>query len=58
MEDRKFGDIGNTQELQYRGGMYKISHWADLVTSHVIAGYQSTRLLYEFWRNCHTFYVF
>ena len=41
MEDRKFGDIGNTQELQYRGGMYKISHWADLVTSHVIAGYQS-----------------
>lgn len=41
MEDRKFGDIGNTQELQYRSGMYKISHWADLVTSHVIAGYQS-----------------
>lgn len=41
MEDRKFGDIGNTQELQYSGGMYKISHWADLVTSHVIAGYQS-----------------
>lgn len=41
MEDRKFGDIGNTQELQYRGGKYKISHWADLVTSHVIAGYQS-----------------
>ena len=27
--------------MQYRGGKYKISHWADLVTSHVIAGYQS-----------------
>lgn len=41
MEDRKFADIGNTQHLQYMGGMYKISHWADLITSHVIAGKQS-----------------
>ena len=41
MEDRKFGDIGNTQHLQYMGGMYKIAHWADLVTAHVIAGEQS-----------------
>ena len=38
MEDRKFADIGNTQELQFTEGVYKISTWADMVTSHVIAG--------------------
>ena len=41
MEDRKFADIGNTQELQYSYGIYKISNWADLITSQVIGGYQS-----------------
>lgn len=41
MEDRKFADIGNTQELQFTEGVYKISTWADMVTSHVIAGSQS-----------------
>ncbi|MGA9212267.1 orotidine-5'-phosphate decarboxylase [Kaistella sp.] len=41
MEDRKFADIGNTQELQFTHGMYKISTWADFVTSQVIAGYES-----------------
>ncbi|WP_417429614.1 orotidine-5'-phosphate decarboxylase [Halpernia sp.] len=41
MEDRKFGDIGNTQELQFSNGIYKISSWADLVTSHVIGGENS-----------------
>lgn len=41
MEDRKFADIGNTQELQYSYGVYKISNWADLITSQVIGGYQS-----------------
>ena len=41
MEDRKFGDIGNTQELQFTQGIYKISEWADFVTSHVIGGYDS-----------------
>ncbi|ACU08137.1 Orotate phosphoribosyltransferase [Flavobacteriaceae bacterium 3519-10] len=41
MEDRKFGDIGNTQELQFSYGMYKISNWADFVTSHVIGGYHA-----------------
>ncbi len=41
MEDRKFADIGNTQELQYSYGTFKISNWADLVTSHVIGGYDS-----------------
>ncbi|WP_434979717.1 orotidine-5'-phosphate decarboxylase [Daejeonia sp. YH14] len=41
MEDRKFADIGSTQELQYSYGIYKISSWADLITSQVIGGYQS-----------------
>lgn len=41
MEDRKFADIGNTQELQFSYGTHKISNWADLVTSHVIGGYHS-----------------
>ena len=41
MEDRKFADIGNTQELQFSYGNFKISSWADLVTSHVIGGFES-----------------
>lgn len=41
MEDRKFADIGNTQDLQFSHGMYKISNWADLVTAQVIGGSQS-----------------
>lgn len=41
MEDRKFADIGSTQELQFSYGMYKISNWADFVTAQVIGGYQS-----------------
>ena len=41
MEDRKFADIGNTQELQFSYGTHKISNWADFVTSHVIGGYDS-----------------
>ena len=41
MEDRKFADIGNTQELQFSYGMYKISNWADFVTAQVIGGYDS-----------------
>jgi uridine monophosphate synthetase len=41
MEDRKFADIGSTQELQFSYGTYKISNWADFVTAQVIAGYES-----------------
>lgn len=41
MEDRKFADIGNTQELQFSYGMYQISTWADLVTAQVIGGYST-----------------
>lgn len=48
MEDRKFADIGNTQDLQYSYGMYKISNWADLITSHVIGGYSSL----DYFHNC------
>lgn len=41
MEDRKFGDIGNTQELQFSHGVYKIATWADMVTAHPIGGHQA-----------------
>ena len=41
MEDRKFADIGSTQELQFSKGVYQISTWADMVTSHLIAGRKS-----------------
>ena len=41
MEDRKFADIGSTQELQFSKGIYQISKWADMVTSHLIAGKKS-----------------
>lgn len=43
-EDRKFGDIGNTQELQFKEGIYKIGTWADMITSHVIAGEESLKV--------------
>ncbi len=43
-EDRKFGDIGNTQELQFKEGMYRIASWADMITSHVIAGEDSLKV--------------
>lgn len=41
MEDRKFADIGNTQELQFTSGVFKITYWADFVTSQVIGGFES-----------------
>ncbi len=37
-EDRKFADIGNTVQKQYREGIYKIKNWSDFVTVHAIPG--------------------
>ena len=35
---RKYADIGNTVRLQYTGGLYSCSSWADLVTTHSTPG--------------------
>ncbi|MDO5509224.1 MAG: orotidine-5'-phosphate decarboxylase [Weeksellaceae bacterium] len=40
-EDRKFADIGNTQELQFKKGVYRFAEWVDMVTAHPIAGEKS-----------------
>lgn len=37
-ENRKFVDIGNTVQKQYRGGTLQISDWAHLVNASVLAG--------------------
>jgi uridine monophosphate synthetase len=38
IEDRKFGDIGNTFKNQFTGGIFKIRDWANFVTFHGIVG--------------------
>lgn len=44
-EDRKFGDIGNTVELQYVGGSARIIEWAHITNVNMVPGKASVTSL-------------
>ncbi|PHH91924.1 hypothetical protein CDD83_9709 [Cordyceps sp. RAO-2017] len=44
-EDRKFGDIGNTVEMQYVGGSARIIEWAHIVNVNMVPGKASVTSL-------------
>lgn len=44
-EDRKFGDIGNTVELQYLAGSARIIEWAHIVNVNMVPGKASVTSL-------------
>lgn len=40
-EDRKFGDIGNTVQMQYTSGSARIIEWAHIINVNMVAGKSS-----------------
>ncbi|RYP28068.1 hypothetical protein DL767_007399 [Monosporascus sp. MG133] len=46
-EDRKFGDIGNTVQLQYTSGAARIIEWAHIVNVNMVPGKAAVRSLAE-----------
>lgn len=44
-EDRKFIDIGNTVQKQYRGGALRIHEWAHIINASVLAGHSIIQAL-------------